>query len=492
MRRREERGHGWSGVDKKLGDFVRPAANATEEELRAWEKKRDRRAKADNKEQQERDELFTAAMGDVGKQPASIGVELDNQGREVSVGKPTARDLYAARNQEGIASYNALFDNPGKLKKTLLAYQKAYNAGDFNAQNNIVKANPEIRGLLDNNYRDVVSDKGDYSDVRHTDIAMPVRRWLSGERDIKSLVSNFDKSFTKLGIENNIRKYEPSKPERDPSILGTDDEEVTQPATMGVELGDPNPEIKTMDQAKQDAEENRRYEMAIAKFKRSGNISDLSDNSNMSDALRARLKNARIALNRATKGNDKAGFDSDLEHERTSDKISSAAVRKPGDYEEFDASPDPRNRHPKTFRSASPVYTPIASTSKYEPEATDRFDTGSRSSVNYNQQDIKRLTDLASRSSTNQSEPRLSTALIEPKNTGLGSYFTQKLGQSRKQPATTGVNSSGLNLNGITNSKSKVDFEQEPGKTTSTNLSPDIIRADALKKIPKGNKQDYI
>jgi len=450
-------------------------------------------------------------MGDVDKQLATTGVEpLDNQGSKVSVEKPTAKDLYAARNQEGIASYNALFDNPGKLKKTLLAYQKAYNAGDFNAQNDIVKANPEIRGLLDNNYRDIVSDKGDYSDVRHTDIAMPVRRWLSGERDIKSLVSNFDKSFTKLGIENNIRKYEPSKPERDPSILRTNDDEDTQPASMGVELGDPNPEIKTiipgktMDQAKRDAEENRRYEMAIAKFKRSGNISDLSDNSNMSDALRARLKNARIALNRATKGNDKAGFDSDLEHERTTDP-------------EHERTTDPRYRDHKTLRSASPVYTPIASTSKYEPEDTDYLDTSSTRPVNYSKQDIKRLSKLASAGkAATYAKPKpkkISTALKEPRN--LGSYFTQKGGSN--QPATSKSLSSnvlntpssqkamGLGSNkqpttkGLTKgANSGISNMSSSGKNTFLNLDkndytiPPFNREKALKKIPKGNKQDYI
>ena len=305
--------------------------------------------------------------------------------------------------------------------------------------------------MLDNNYKEVVSDKGDYSDVRRTDIAMPVRRWLSGERDIKSLVSNFDKSFTKLGIENNIRKYEPPKPEPDPSILGTDDEEVTQPATTGIEPD------------------------------------------NQDDALDLGKEYQRMAQSRTQP-------DLEREYQRMAQsrtqptKTSSAAVRKPGDYEEFDASPepDPRERNPKTFRSASPTYTPIKSTSKYEPEDTDRLDTGSRSPVNYNQQDIQNINNLASRSSENQPKPKLSpepkkisTALKEPQvktmdQAKLDAEERRRLaaftGQgTRKQPATTSVKPSGLNFNGLKSSNNKLIFPQEPGKTTSNKLNPKLI-----------------
>ena len=343
--------------------------------------------------------------------------------------------------------------------------------------------------MLDNNYRDVVSDKGDYSDVRHTDIAMPVRRWLSGERNIKSLISNFDKSFTKLGIENNIRKYEPPKRKPDLSILGTDDEKVTQPATMGIEP------------------DNQGADSRETGFSGSNKLpgDQGADSRETGFSGSNKLPGDQGADSRET------GFSGS---NKLPAKISSAAVRKPGDYEEFDASPDPRDRGPETFRQ--PYVEP---TSKYEPEDTDRLDTGSRSPVNYNQHDIKRLTDLASRSGRNQ--PTLSTALIEPKNTdlgsyftqkggqsqkqpaaskpsnlGLGSYFTQKGGQSQKQPATSSVEPGGLNLNGLKSSNTKLIVPQEVGKTTSNNLNPDIIktvnRADALKKIPKGNEQDYI
>jgi len=48
----------------------------------------------------------------------------------------------------------------------------------------------------------------------------------------------------------------------------------------------------------------------------------------------------------------------------------------------------------------------------------------------------------------------------------------------------------------LKSSNTKLIVPQEVGKTTSNKLSPDIIKtvnkADALKKIPKGNKQDYI
>tara|TARA_A100000164_G_scaffold379730_1_gene424885 strand:+ start:1542 stop:2486 length:945 start_codon:yes stop_codon:yes gene_type:complete len=308
--------------------------------------------------------------------------------------------------------------------------------------------------LLDNNYRDVVKDQGGYNDVRRTDIAMPVRRWLSGERDIKSLVSNFDKSFTKLGIENNIRKYEPPKPEPDPSILGTDDEKVTQPATSGIEPD------------------------------------------NQDDALDLGKEYQRMAQSRTQP-------DLEREYQRMAQsrtqptKTSSAAVRKSTDYEEFDAS-DPRARNPKTFRSASPTYTPIKSTSKYEPEDTDRLDTGSRSPVNYNQQDIQNINNLASRSSSNQPKPKLSpepkkisTALKEPKNTGLGSYFTQKRGPN--QPAASKPSNLGLGSyftqKGGQSRKQPAATKLEPEIKTST--SPVVKKRELVAKDTEPGTKNF-
>ena len=325
--------------------------------------------------------------------------------------------------------------------------------------------------MLDNNYREVVSDKGDYSDVRRTDIAMPVRRWLSGERDIKSLISNFDKSFTKLGIENNIRKYEPPKPEPDPSILGTDDEKVTQPATTGIEP------------------DNQGADSRETGFSGSN-----------------KLPGDQGADSRET------GFSGS---NKLPAKISSAAVRKPGDYEEFDASPDPRNRNPKTFRSASPTYTPIQSTSKYEPEDTDYLDTGSTRPVNYSKQDIERLSRLArAGKAATYAEPKpkkISTAVINTPS----SKQAMSLGNN-KQPTTRGVSSNVLNTPssrqamGLGNNKQPTtrgltkgansSFPNMSNSGTNTFLNLDkndykiapFDREQALKKIPKGNKKDFI